>query len=335
MARCHRDGRQNEAIHRLDLGKARHMNLGSSTSDSRVSPRSKIENLKSKIFNYGRLIRFSHTVFALPFALASVALAWSIHPVTLRSFFWILIAMVSARSAAMAFNRLADRKFDAHNPRTQQWELPQGTVKVGEAVILTIANSAVFVFAAYQLNFVCFVLSPVALAIVFFYSLTKRFTWASHLFLGLALSLAPMGAWLAVSGSPIDLPELATPFFLGLAVLFWLAGFDIIYSLQDREFDRKEGLHSIPARFGVARALKLSTFFHLCTVFFLGLVGLTARMGLVYWLGFAAITVILFWEHRIVKPNDLSRIGRAFFEFNAYVSIGYLLAIVGDLHWRW
>ena len=169
----------------------------------------------------------------------------------------------------MAFNRLADRKFDALNPRTQQWELPQGTVKVWEAVLLTVASSAVFVYAAYQLNFVCFVLSPVALAIVFFYSLTKRFTWASHLFLGLALSLAPMGAWLAVSGSPIDLPELATPFFLGLAVLFWLAGFDVIYSLQDHAFDRKEGLHSIPVRFGVAGALRFSSFFHICTVIFL------------------------------------------------------------------
>ena len=142
----------------------------------------------------------------------------------------------------MAFNRLVDRKFDTLNPRTQQWELPRGSVKVREAIVLTVISSVVFVYAAYQLNFVCFVLSPVALTIVFFYSLTKRFTWASHLFLGLALSLAPMGAWLAVSGSPIDLPELATPFFLGLAVLFWLAGFDIIYSLQDHAFDRKAGL---------------------------------------------------------------------------------------------
>ena len=196
------------------------------------------------------------------------------------------------------------------------------------------AASCVFVYAAYELNPVCFVLSPVALAIVFFYSLTKRFTWASHLFLGLALSLAPMGAWLAVSGSPIDLGELATPFFLGLGVLFWLAGFDLIYSLQDHEFDRTQGLHSIPVRFGVARALRLSTFFHLCTVIFLGFVGLTAHAGIIYWLGFVTVSAILFWEHRIVKPDDLSRINRAFFDFNAYVSIGYLLAIVGDLSWR-
>jgi 4-hydroxybenzoate polyprenyltransferase len=291
--------------------------------------------LIKKIRNYASLIRFSHTVFALPFALASVALAWPSHPVTLKIFLWILIAMVGARSAAMGFNRLADRRFDALNPRTQNWELPQGKVKVWEAMLLTVTASLVFVVAAFQLNIVCFVLSPLALAIVFFYSFTKRFTWASHLFLGLALSLAPMGAWLAVSGSPIDLTELVIPFFLGLGVLFWLAGFDVIYSLQDHAFDREQGLHSIPVRFGVARALKLSTFFHLCTVFFLGLVGVTARMGVVYWLGFAAITVILVWEHRIVKPNDLSRIGRAFFDFNAYVSIGYLLAIIGDLTWRW
>ena len=290
--------------------------------------------LLEKIRNYGSLIRFSHTIFALPFALASVALAWPSHPVTLRGFFWILIAMIGARSAAMAFNRLVDRKFDTLNPRTQQWELPQGSVKVREAIVLTVISSVVFVYAAYQLNFVCFVLSPVALTIVFFYSLTKRFTWASHLFLGLALSLAPMGAWLAVSGSPIDLPELATPFFLGLAVLFWLAGFDIIYSLQDHEFDRKEGLHSIPARFGIAYALRLSSFFHLCTLIFLALVGVTAQMGGVYWFGLLTVSVILLWEHRIVKPNDLSRINRAFFNFNAYVSIGYLLAIVGDLSTR-
>jgi 4-hydroxybenzoate polyprenyltransferase len=288
-------------------------------------------SLFEKIRSYGSLIRFSHTVFALPFALASVALAWPSHPVTLRGFFWILIAMVGARSAAMAFNRLVDRKFDALNPRTQQWELPQGSVQVREAVILTVTSSVVFVYAAYQLNFVCFVLSPVALTIVFFYSLTKRFTWASHLFLGLALSLAPMGAWLAVSGSPIDLPELVTPSFLGLAVLFWLAGFDVIYSLQDHAFDRKEGLHSIPVRFGVAGALRFSGFLHICTVVFLAAVGLSAQMGVIYWLGFVIIAIILFWEHRLVTPTDLSRINRAFFDFNAYVSIGYLLTTVADV----
>ncbi|HEY7317562.1 MAG TPA: 4-hydroxybenzoate octaprenyltransferase [Candidatus Binatia bacterium] len=310
------------------------MNFRSSMSESRLSPQSKSQNLKSKILNYARLVRFSHTVFALPFALASIALAWPSHPVTLRSFLWILIAMVGARSAAMAFNRVVDRKFDALNPRTQKWEIPQGFVKVREAAILTLISSVVFIYAAYQLNFICFVLSPIALAVVFFYSLTKRFTWSSHFFLGLALSLAPMGAWLAVSGSPIELQELVTPFFLSVAVLFWLAGFDIIYSLQDHEFDRRQGLHSIPVRFGVARALQLSSLFHLCTLIFLALVGVTAEMGIIYWLGWLGVSVILFWEHRIVRPNDLSRINRAFFDLNAYVSIGYLLAIVGDLSAR-
>ncbi len=290
-----------------------------------------LKDLKSKILSYGRLIRFSHTVFALPFAFSSVALAWPAHPPTAGTLLWILVAMVGARSAAMGFNRLADRKFDALNPRTGAWELPQGTVKVPEAVLLTLVSSVIFIYAAYRLNFLCFALSPLALAIVFFYSLTKRFTWTSHLFLGLALSLAPVGAWLAVAGSPLDTAELNTPLFLGLAVLFWLAGFDIIYSLQDRTFDLEQGLYSIPARFGIAAALRLSSFFHLYATIFLALVGLAAQLGIIYWLGFAAVATILFWEHRIVTPTDLSRVNRAFFDFNAYVSIGYLLITVGDL----
>jgi 4-hydroxybenzoate polyprenyltransferase len=310
------------------------MNFRFSIFDFRFLRQSKILNLKSKIVDYGRLIRFSHTIFALPFALASIALASPRHPLTLRSLLWILVAMVAARSAAMGFNRLADRKFDALNPRTQSWELPQGKVKITEAVILTVIASAVFIYAASQLNFLCFLLSPIALAIVFFYSLTKRFTWTSHLFLGLALSLAPIGAWLAVAGTPRSLEELATPFFLALAVLFWLAGFDIIYSLQDRGFDKDHGLYSIPARFGVAPALRLSGFFHLLTLVFLATVGIAAQMGIVYWVGFAALSIVLFWEHRIVKPDDLSRINKAFFDLNAYVSIGYFLTTLVDVALR-
>jgi 4-hydroxybenzoate polyprenyltransferase len=291
----------------------------------------KPQHLKSKIADYARLVRFSHTVFALPFALSSIALAWPRHPVTLRGFLWILIAMVSARSAAMGFNRLVDRKFDALNPRTQAWELPTGKVKVWEASLLTTTASLLFVFAAYQLSWLCLLLAPVALAIVFFYSLTKRFTWASHLFLGLGLAIAPIGAWLAVAGSAITLAELAVPLLLGLAVLFWLAGFDIIYSLQDRDFDRKQGLHSIPVRFGTAAALRLSSIFHVVTIGFLALVGVTAGLGIIYWIGFGAVAIVLFWEHRIVAPNDLSRINRAFFDFNAYMSIVYFVATLADL----
>ena len=299
--------------------------------DFRFPPQSKIQNLKSKIVSFGRLIRFSHTVFALPFALASVALAWPRHPVTLRSLSWIVVAMVGARSAAMGFNRLADRKLDALNPRTSSWELPQGKVKVREAVALTAVASLLLIYAAYQLNPLCFALSPVALAIVFFYSLTKRFTWASHLFLGLASSLAPVGAWLAVSGMPNNPADLAVPSSLGMAVLFWLAGFDIIYSLQDYDFDRAHGLHSIPARFGVPLGLRLSSLFHFFTVTFLFLAGMSARAGIIYWVGMAGLSLILLWEHRLVRPTDFSRVNKAFFDFNAYVSLGYFLTTLADV----
>lgn len=307
------------------------MNFRFPIADFRFLPQSKIQNLKAKIFDYGKLIRFSHTIFALPFALAAVALAWPSHPVRWMTLVWILIAMVGARSAAMGFNRIADRNIDALNPRTLGWELPQGKVKVWEAAALTFGASLVFIYAAYRLNHICFMLSPAALLIIFFYSLTKRFTWTSHLFLGLSLSLAPMGAWLAVSGAPERLGELSTPFWLGLAVLFWLAGFDVIYSLQDYDFDRKHGLNSIPVRFGVKQGLRLSGVFHLLTVILLAMVGMSAELGAIYWSGLLGVSVILFWEHRLVKPDDLSRVNRAFFDFNAYVSLGYFLTTLADL----
>ncbi len=287
--------------------------------------------LIGRLNNYAKLVRFSHTIFALPFAMASVALASSKHPITSRALLWILVAMIGARTAAMGFNRLADRQFDALNPRTNMWELPRGLVRVWEAAALTVAAALIFVLSAYQLNWTCFLLSPVALAIAFFYSLTKRFTWASHLFLGLALAIAPIGAWLAVADAPITLEELSVPVYLGLAVVFWLAGFDIIYSLQDHDFDRAHGLHSIPVRFGIAGALRLSSLFHLLTAVFLGAVGVAARMGPIYWIGLVCVSTMLFWEHCIVKPGDLSRINKAFFDFNAYISIGYFFATLSDV----
>jgi 4-hydroxybenzoate polyprenyltransferase len=288
-------------------------------------------SLREKLADYARLVRFSHTVFALPFALASFALAATRYPVTVGAFAWILLAMVAARTAAMGFNRIVDRNFDALNPRTRSWELATGKVSVTEAIVLTAAASLVFIYAAYRLNPLCFFLSPIALVILFFYSLTKRFTWACHLFLGLALSLAPLGAWLAVSGRPADLGDLKVPMFLALAVLFWLAGFDIIYAIQDYAFDRAQGLYSMPARFGVAPSLVLSSVFHAATVVLLILVGFSAGLGVVYWIGIAAVAAILTWEHRLVKPDDLSRINKAFFDVNAYVSLGYFVATLADV----
>ena len=214
-----------------------------SQSKTCPEPNRRIQNLKSKIAEYCRLVRFSHTVFALPFALASVALAWPRHPATPRALLWILVAMVAARTAAMGFNRLADRKFDALNPRTEGWELPRGVVKTSEAIALTTASAAIFVIAAYQLNWICFILSPVALLIVFFYSLTKRFTWASHLFLGLSLSIAPIGAWLAVASPPFDRTS-------SRHLCFGVAGFSgwriLSSTVEDREFDRAHDSYSIP-----------------------------------------------------------------------------------------
>ena len=290
----------------------------------------KIQNLKSKIWDYASLVRFSHTIFAMPFAMASLALAWPKHPVTLRAFLWIIVAMVGARTAAMAFNRIADRQFDARNPRTQAWELPRGAVTLTEAIALTILASAIFTYAAFQLSWLCFLLSPVALLIVFFYSLTKRFTWTAHFFLGLALSIAPIGAWLAVAGAALTIAELATPLLLGFAVLFWLAGFDVIYSLQDREFDSRQGLCSIPVRFGVAAALRLSSFFHFITIVFLFLVGVTAGSGFIYWVGFAAVAAVFFLGQPLGTPRDLLRINCAFFDHNTYFNGAYLLTTFAD-----
>ena len=307
------------------------LSLSDSPLSSPQSYTASAQTLRARIKTYGKLIRFSHTIFALPFALSSIAIAWREKTVTLGALAWVLVAMVAARTAAMGFNRLADRHFDALNPRTQDWELPKGSVNVFEASALTAIAALIFVFAAYELNWISFVLSPLALAIVFFYSLTKRFTWTSHLFLGLALSIAPIGAWLAISRTPIDITELTVPLNLGLAVIFWLAGFDVIYSIQDRDFDRAHGLYSIPVRFGVANALRLSAFFHLLTALFFVAVGITAGMGLIYWIGVAVVAAILCWEHSIVKPNDLSRVNKAFFDLNAYVSMGYLVATVADV----
>lgn len=269
------------------------------------------------------MVKFSHTLFALPFALAGAALAAAESGITWRQVLWIVLAMVGARNAAMGFNRLVDHAYDARNPRTADRELPSGTLSRGVVWAVTLLLAALFVTASFQLSMLCGWLSPVALAIVAAYSYTKRFTWASHLVLGLALGMAPVGGWLAVSGGVSG-----AAWLLGGAVLLWVAGFDVLYACQDVEFDRREGLFSFPARFGPDRALAIARWLHVGALAVLVGVGLAAGLHPVYWVGLAAIGAVLVWEHRLVRPGDLSRLDVAFFNMNGIISVIYLVTIL-------
>ena len=272
-----------------------------------------------RVLAYGRMIRFSHSVFALPFALTSAALAAREGGISLRQILWIVVAMVSARSAAMGFNRLVDHAIDAKNPRTAGRELPKGIVTRAEAWVFVVVSAAGLVLAAAMLNPLCLMLSPLALAIVLGYSYTKRFTAASHLFLGLSLAVAPVGAWLAIRGR-FEAP----PLVLAAAVLLWVAGFDTLYACQDVEFDRGEGLRSLPASVGVPRALVLARVMHVGTVLLLVLLFRMVPLHPVYLAGVAGVAAILAWEHSLVRPTDLSQVMRAF-NLNGWVSLGYFL----------
>ena len=282
--------------------------------------------LLQAIAAYGRMIKFSHSVFALPFAFSGALLAATHAGITPAQIGWIALAMVGARSAAMGFNRLVDRHFDAANPRTQNRELPQGVVSPRAVGVFVVLSALVLVLAAHQLNPLCFYLSPLVLAVLLFYSLTKRFTWASHLVLGLSLGGAPLGAWIAVTGG-FDL----IPLLLCSGVLVWVAGFDIIYACGDRAFDVRAGLHSIPVRFGIARALYIARVLHLLFVVLLVLVGRAAGLSLLYWLGVVVIAGLLVYEHRLVRTDDLSRLSTAFMTVNSAVSLIYFAAIWADL----
>jgi 4-hydroxybenzoate polyprenyltransferase len=279
-----------------------------------------------RVVAYGRMIRFSHSVFALPFALTAAALAAREGGVSPHQVAWIVVAMLCARSAAMGFNRLVDHAIDARNPRTAMRELPRGIVARGEAWLFVAASAAGLVLAAGMLNPLCLALAPVALAIVFGYSYTKRVTPASHLVLGLALAIAPVGAWLAIRGR-FEPP----PLVLGLAVLLWVAGFDTLYACQDVEFDRREGLRSLPASLGVPRALAAARAMHVGTVALLLLLFRLAPLHPVYLAGVAAVAAILAWEHSLVRPTDLSRVMQAF-NLNGWVSLGYF-AVTAAAAW--
>ncbi|HEX7772386.1 MAG TPA: UbiA-like polyprenyltransferase, partial [Pyrinomonadaceae bacterium] len=270
------------------------------------------------------MIKFEHTLFALPFALTGTLLAARGWPAG-RTLFWIVVAMVGARSAAMAFNRIADRNFDARNPRTASRAIPAGLLSVGFVWAFTIAAAALFLLAAAMLNRLTLILAPVALGCVLLYSFTKRWTQFSHLVLGACLSIAPTGAWIAVRGeigSPV-------PLLLSLVVLLWTAGFDVLYACQDYEFDRKEGLRSIPARFGISRALWIARTLHAAAFFALVWLFVITGLGPVAFVGVIATGALLVYQHRLVRAGDLSRLNAAFFTTNAFVSV-ILLATFGS-----
>jgi len=282
--------------------------------------------LLATVVTFGRMVRFSHTVFALPFALAAVTLAAAGHGVSAAQVVAILLAMVGARTAAMGFNRIVDRRLDAANPRTASRELPTGRVSLAAAASLTLASTILFLAAAAWLGPLCLQLAPVVLVLIFGYSLTKRFTWLCHLSLGLAIGSAPAAAWIAVRGQ-LDAPAV----WLSAAVATWIAGFDVLYALADRDFDRKAGIHSIPARFGVPAALLISALLHAASVAALLAAGHAAGLGWTYLAGMAVVVAMLIWEHAIVRPSDLSRLDVAFFNLNGYVSIIYFAATLADV----
>ena len=271
------------------------------------------------------MIRFEHTIFALPFALIAALLAAGGLPGAWQTV-WILAAMVGARSAAMTFNRIVDYRFDRDNPRTRGRALPAGSLSMGFAVAFTVAMSVLFITSAALLNPLCFYLSIPTLVILLSYSYTKRFTSLSHIVLGFAIGLAPLGAWLAVSGS-----FALQPILLGFAVMLWIAGFDIIYACQDSEFDRRARLFSIPSRWGIAPALRISSALHVGTVALLLLIARGSNLGPIAYSGIAIVAAILYWEHRIVGPDDLSRVNVAFFNLNGYVSLLLLAAFATDI----
>jgi 4-hydroxybenzoate polyprenyltransferase len=276
---------------------------------------------------YLSFVRFSHSVFALPFAFAGALLAARQAPLTWAKVVWILVAMVAARSAAMGFNRLADARLDALNPRTADREIPRGAMSVREAAAFVAVSSALFVYSAWRLNPICFALSPLALAIVFWYSLAKRYTTWTQLFLGLAMAVAPVGGWLAVGGRGGW-----EPWLLGLAIGAWVGGFDVLYACQDVDFDRAQGLKSIPVRFGIPAALVISRTMHVVAVGCLLALGAVTLLPWFYDAGVGVVALLLVYEQSLVRANDLSQVKRAF-DLNGYVGILYLVVLALSL-WR-
>ncbi len=284
-----------------------------------------------RILTYGRMIKFSHTVFALPFALSAVILAQRRHQMIISDIFWILLAMIGARSSAMGFNRIADAKFDTKNPRTSKRDIPSGRLSLSSAVVFVIFFSGLFIFSSAMLGKLCFYLSFPMLVVLFSYSYTKRFTWLSHIYLGFAISLAPAGAWIALAKT-----FSWSILILSFALMTYIAGFDILYACQDIEFDKDEGLFSIPAHFGVQKALIIASIIHLASFCFFFLIYFVFDMNLMYFFAVVIIGILLIIEHRLVKPDDLSNVNFAFFYINSLISITLFLGILADeLVRRW
>jgi 4-hydroxybenzoate polyprenyltransferase len=286
----------------------------------------------SRVRTYASFVRFSHSVFALPFALTGALLALNRVGGTPESIawriLWIVVAMVAARSAAMGFNRLVDARYDALNPRTASRELPRGAMTMTEATAFVMVSSIVFVFAAWKLGPLCFLLSPVALVIVFWYSLAKRITNYTQFFLGLAMAVAPVGGWLAAGGRGGW-----EPWLLGLAIGTWVGGFDVLYACQDLEFDRAHGLRSIPVRFGVTRSLSISRALHVITIVSLAALAAVTDLGWIYLAGVAGVAALLTWEQSMVSAHDLSQVKRAF-DLNGYVGILYFVTTAAAVYVR-
>ncbi|HEX5215862.1 MAG TPA: 4-hydroxybenzoate octaprenyltransferase [Vicinamibacterales bacterium] len=282
----------------------------------------------ARLQTYAGFVRFSHSVFALPFALVGALLATRFTPWSWTRLLWIVGCMVTARSAAMGFNRLVDASFDARNPRTAGRELPRGAMSVAEARAFVAVSSILFVACTIPLGTVCFVLSPLALAIVFWYSLAKRHTAYTQAFLGLAMAVAPVGGWIAAGG-----PLRAEPWVLGLAIGTWVAGFDILYACQDLEFDRREGLLSIPVRYGISSSVRISRVLHAVTLLALAIVGGLAALGGIYTVGVILVGGLLVYEQSLVSADDLSQVKRAF-DLNGWVGLLYLATTALDLYVR-
>lgn len=279
----------------------------------------------SKLKIYAELVKFEHTIFALPFAIASVFILYKELP-NLDKLFWIIFALVAGRTAGMAFNRFFDLPFDRLNPRSQNWASVKGLVKPVEIFILAIISSIGLMFSAYNLNKLAFYLSPIAILLLVIYPLGKRFTNCVHLILGAVYFIIPIAVSIALLGK-IEISAI----FLGLGMAFWVAGFDILYALQDIEFDKKIGLHSIPSKFGIKKSLVFARFFHFFTFIFLMLTGYFTNLGIIYFVGVIILSAFLVYEHSLTKEDDLSKINKAFFTINGYVSILYMIVVIFDV----